>query len=299
MNSPSATPTRVIAGLNRIVEQYEVILCDLWGVVHNGRRSFPAASDALARFRASGGTVIMITNAPRPNKPIRDQLDHLQVPHAAYDGVVTSGDVTVDLIRARGRAPVYHIGPPRDLSLFAAIDEIAPGEAPPRTPLAEAAYVLCTGLFDDTRETPADYDATLAAMRDRDLSMICANPDLVIHRGQDLIYCAGAIAERYAGIGGKAIFAGKPHAPIYQLALSRAGAARGAPIDKSRVLAIGDAMRTDIAGALAQGLDALFVASGIHRDEFAGASALDAAAVEQFAAQHGMRPTATISELVW
>jgi HAD superfamily hydrolase (TIGR01459 family) len=299
MNSPSATPTRVIAGLNRIVEQYEVILCDLWGVVHNGRRSFPAASDALARFRASGGTVIMITNAPRPNKPIRDQLDHLQVPHAAYDGVVTSGDVTVDLIRERGRAPVYHIGPPRDLSLFAAIDEIAPGEAPPRTPLAEAAYVLCTGLFDDTRETPEDYDETLAAMRDRDLSMICANPDLVIHRGQDLIYCAGAIAERYAGMGGKAIFAGKPHPPIYQLALGRAGAARGAPVDKSRVLAIGDAMRTDIAGALAQELDALFVASGIHRDEFAGASALDAAAVDQFAAQHGMRPTATISELVW
>jgi HAD superfamily hydrolase (TIGR01459 family) len=299
MNSHAATPPLVIAGLNRIVEQYDVILCDLWGVVHNGRRSFPAATDALARFRAGGGTVILITNAPRPNKPIRDQLDHLQVPHAAYDGVVTSGDVTIDLLRARGRAPVYHIGPPRDLSLFAAIDEIAPGEAPPRAPLADAAYVLCTGLFDDTRETPEDYDATLAAMRARDLLMICANPDLVIHRGQELIYCAGAIAERYAGIGGETIFAGKPHAPIYQLALSRAGAARGASVDRSRVLAIGDAMRTDIAGAFAQALDSLFVASGIHRDEFAGASALDAAAVEQFGAQHGMHPTATIGELVW
>ncbi|HXW20152.1 MAG TPA: TIGR01459 family HAD-type hydrolase, partial [Roseiarcus sp.] len=225
--------------------------------------------------------------------------DRLKVPRDAYDAIVTSGDVTIDLVRARGRAPVYHIGPPRDLSLFAAIDQLAPGEAPPRTPLSEAEYVLCTGLFDDTREAPEDYDATLAAMRARDLEMICANPDLVIHRGQDLIYCAGAIAERYVRIGGATIFAGKPYQPIYQLALKRAGATRGAPVEKSRVLAIGDAMRTDIAGALGQGLDALFVASGIHRDEFAGSGALDATAVEQFAAPHGMRPTATIAELVW
>jgi len=299
MNSPLAPRTRVIDGLRRIVGQYDVVLCDVWGVVHDGRRSFPAATEALARFRAGDGTVILITNAPRPSGPIRDQLDRLKVPRDAYDAIVTSGDVTIDLVRARGRAPVYHIGPPRDLSLFAAIDEIAPGQAPPRTPLADAQYVLCSGLFDDTRETPEDYDATLAAMRARDLAMICANPDLVIHRGQDLIYCAGAIAERYVGIGGETIFAGKPYEPIYRLALNRASATRSAPVDKSRVLAIGDAMRTDIAGALGQGLDALFVALGIHRDEFAGEGALDAAAVEEFAAPLGMRPTATIAELAW
>jgi HAD superfamily hydrolase (TIGR01459 family) len=299
MNGFSTTPTSMIDGLSSIAGRYDVVLCDLWGVVHNGRHSFPAATGALARFRAGGGAVIMITNAPRPSGPIRDQLDHLQVPRTAYNAVVTSGDVTIDLIRARGRAPVHHIGPLRDLSLFETIDEIAPGEAPPRAPLGEADYVLCTGLFDDTRETPEDYDATLAAMLARKLPMICANPDLVIHRGQDLIYCAGAIAERYARMGGETIFAGKPHAAIYERALTQAGVARGAPIDNARVLAIGDAMRTDIAGALAQGLDALFVASGIHRDELAGSSALDAAAVQQFSTRHGMRPTAMISELVW
>src|SRR5579862_7912126 len=169
--------TTVIAGLGRIAERYDVVLCDLWGVIHNGRHAFPAAADALARFRAGGGVAILITNAPRPNAPIREQLDHLRVPRQAYDAVVTSGDVTIDLIRARENAPVYHIGPPRDLSLFDAMEAIAPRSSPPRAPLEEAAYVLCTGLFDDTREAVEDYDATFATMLERRLTMICANPD--------------------------------------------------------------------------------------------------------------------------
>jgi HAD superfamily hydrolase (TIGR01459 family) len=291
-------PPPVVEGLSRLAGFYDVALCDVWGVVHDGRRSFPAACDALARFRANGGTVVLITNAPRPNGPIRDQLDHLQVPREAYDALVTSGDVTIELVRARGLAPVHHIGPARDLSLFESVAEAA-GEAPPRTSLAAADYVLCTGLFDDTRETPADYDRTLAAMLARKIPMICANPDLVIHRGQDLIYCAGALAERYEKIGGETIYAGKPYAPIYEEALARATAARGKPVDKRRVIAIGDAMRTDVAGASAQGLDTLFVASGIHRDEIGGLGALDAAAFEQFAARHSLRPTAIIDDLVW
>ena len=147
----------LVDGLRRLVDRYDVAFCDVWGVVHDGRRSFPAACQALAQFRAGGGTVVLITNAPRPNGPIRAQLERLGVPRAAYDAVVTSGDVTIELIRARGTAPVHHIGPPRDLSLFDSVAELA-GEAPPRRPLSEADYVLCTGLFDDTRETPADYD---------------------------------------------------------------------------------------------------------------------------------------------
>lgn len=299
MTDLSATPSApLIDGLRRFVGRYEVALCDVWGVVHNGRRAFPAACDELARFRAAGGTVILITNAPRPNGPIRAQLDRLGAPRVAYDAVVTSGDVTIELVRARGQAPLHHIGPERDFSLFDSLAEIA-GEAPPRTTLEKAAYVLCTGLFDDTRETPADYDATFAAMLARKLPMICANPDLVIHRGDDLIYCAGALAQRYQEMGGEAIYAGKPYAPIYEEALSQAAAFRGERLDKSRVVAIGDAMRTDIAGALAQGIDALFVASGIHRDEIGGANTIDNAAFEQFAARHGLRPTAIINDLVW
>ena len=295
---PSPASARVIDGLSRLSGRYDVALCDVWGVVHDGKRSFPPACDALTRFRDGGGAVVLITNAPRPNGPIRAQLDHLHVPRSAYDAIVTSGDVTIGLVQARGGAPVHHIGPSRDLSLFDSLVELG-GQAPPRTSLDEASYVLCTGLFDDTRETPADYDETLAAMLARKLSMICANPDLVIHRGEDLIYCAGALAERYERIGGETIYAGKPRPRIYHEALARAGAVRGEPCDKSRVVAIGDAMRTDVAGALGQGLDALFVASGIHRDEIGGGRAIDAVALEQFAARHGMRPTAIIDRLVW
>ena len=296
MNALSAAP--VVDGLNRLANRYDIALCDVWGVVHDGRQSFPAACDALSRFRAGGGTVVLITNAPRPNAPIRAQLDHLHVPRDAYDAVVTSGDVTIELIRARGRAAAYHIGPSRDLVLF---DEVAKlsGAPPPLADLDNSSYVLCTGLFDDTRETPADYDQTLSTMLTRDMPMVCANPDLVIHRGQDLIYCAGALADRYEKMGGEAIYAGKPHGPIYEEALARARVLRSGAFDKSRVVAIGDAMRTDVAGALAQGIDALFVASGIHRDEIGGVGALDAAAFEQFAARHGQRPTAIIEALVW
>ncbi len=294
--SPAGAP--LVDGLRRLSGRYDVALCDVWGVIHDGRRSFPAACDALTRFREGGGAVVLITNAPRPNGPIRAQLDHLSVPRSAYDAVVTSGDVTIGLIRARGAVPVHHIGPSRDLSLFDSLAELG-GPAPPRTSLEEASYVLCTGLFDDTRETPADYEGTFATMLARKLPMICANPDLVIHRGQDLIYCAGALAECYEQLGGEAIYAGKPHAPIYHEALARAGAVRDDPTGRSRVVAIGDAMRTDVAGALGQGLDALFVASGIHRDEIGGGRTIDAAAFEQFAARHGMRPTAIIDHLVW
>lgn len=293
----SATAAPLIDGLRLLAGRYDVALCDVWGVVHDGRRAFPSACEALSRFRESGGTVVLITNAPRPNGPIQAQLDRLGVPRAAYDAIVTSGDVTIGLVRARGAAPLHHIGPARDLTLFDTLAEL--GWQAPRVALVEAAYVLCTGLFDDTRETPADYDATFAAMLARKLTMICANPDLVIHRGDDLVYCAGALAQRYADRGGETIYAGKPYAPIYREALARAAAARGGAIDKSRVVAIGDAMRTDIAGAASQGLDALFVAAGIHRDEIGGESAIDAAAFEQFAARHGVRPTAIIDTLVW
>jgi HAD superfamily hydrolase (TIGR01459 family) len=293
---PISTP--IIGGLGEIAGRFDVALCDLWGVVHDGKRAFPEACEALTRFREGGGVVILLTNAPRPNGPIRDQLDRLFVPRAAYNAIVTSGDATIALLRAQGAAPLHHIGPDRDLSLFAAVEEET-GEAPVRVSLADAAYVLCTGLFDDIRESTEDYDATLHAMRARDLLMICANPDLVIHRGQDLIYCAGAIAERYERLGGRTIYAGKPHPPIYALALSRAAKARGGVVDPKRVLAIGDGMRTDIAGAVGQGLETLFVAWGIHRDEVGGTDALEAGGLERLAARHGFRPTMSIDRLSW
>ncbi len=298
MNKPHRAGIPLIAGLSEIAERYDVVLSDIWGVVHNGQESFPAATQALARFRRRGGVVILITNAPRPAAPIRAQLDELKVPSEAYDGLVTSGDVTMALIAARGPAPVHHIGPPRDLSLFDGAARLS-GVAPLLAPVDHADYVLCTGLFDDRVETPADYDAILDAMLARRLPLVCANPDLVVQRGDQLIYCAGALAERYEQKGGSAIYAGKPYPPIYAEAVSAANAARGRSTDDSRVLAIGDAMRTDVAGAVRRGIDVLFVTGGIHREDLHGDGALEAAALEQFSARHGQWPTAAIRDLVW
>jgi len=255
MSSLSAVPrVPLIEGLGAIADRYDAIFCDIWGVLHNGRESFPPASDALVAFRKRGGQVVLVSNAPRPSAPIHAQVIGLGVSPDAFDAIVTSGDVAIGLIAERGGAPVHHIGPERDLSLFDAA-AARTGMQPLLVGVEAASYILCTGLFDDEIETPADYSDRLAALAARGLPFICANPDLVVHRGGDEIYCAGALAQ------------------IYAAALAAAGAARGAPLERSRVLAIGDAMRTDIAGAARQGLDALFVTSGIHREDLHGPGA--------------------------
>ena len=261
---PTPTTTLRIAGLGEIADRYDAILCDVWGVLHNGRESFRPASDALVAFRRRGGVVTLITNAPRPSPPIREQVLHFGISPDAFDAIVTSGDVTVALIVERKGQAVHHIGPRRDLSLYDAAAS-ATGERPRLTSLEAADYVMCTGLFNDDVETPADYEDMLRAMAARKLPFICANPDIVVHRGETLIYCAGALARRYEELGGLAIYAGKPHAPIYKAALAAAAKALCRPV--SRALAIGDGMRTDIAGAANQGLDALFISAGIHQDD--------------------------------
>ena len=209
------TANAPLSGLSAIAANYDVILSDIWGVVHDGKAAFAPACDALARFRRSGGTVVLITNAPRPRAPVEEQLAALGAPQAAYDGMVTSGDVTLDLIAAHGGAPVYHIGPERDLSLFDSLGQLPGRVRPPLAPLRHADYVVVTGLFNDFTDTPEDYDADLAEMRARNMPMICANPDIVVHVGSRLMYCGGAIAARYAEQGGAPVCAGKPFAPIY------------------------------------------------------------------------------------
>jgi HAD superfamily hydrolase (TIGR01459 family) len=255
---------RQISGLSEISDRYDAILCDIWGVLHNGVASFAAASQALVSFRRRGGAVVLISNAPRPSPPIHRQVLKLGVPPEAFDSVVTSGDVTIGLMKQRGGDQVFHIGPARDLSLLDAVAE-ATGSRPKLVSLEAAQYALCTGLRNDEIETPRDYEPELQAMAIRDMAVICANPDIVIHRGDTLVYCAGALARRYEEVGGSVIYAGKPHAPIYDRALALAGRVRGAALDKRRVLAIGDGMKTDVIGATRAGLDALFVTGGIHR----------------------------------
>jgi HAD superfamily hydrolase (TIGR01459 family) len=257
--------------------------------------SFPPAWEALVSFRRRGGAVILITNAPRPSPPVRRQVLRLGVPPEAFDAVVTSGDVAIGLMERQTGDRILHIGPERDLSLFDAAEEVS--GAPPRlVSLEDAQYALCTGLRNDETETPEDYEPELHAMATRGMPMICANPDIVIHRGDTLIYCAGALARRYEELGGSVVYAGKPHAPIYDRALALAERARGEPIEKRRVLAIGDGMKTDIAGATRAGLDALFVTGGIHRSLHAEtpASPADPVKLQRLYDEHGLSPVAAI-----
>lgn len=292
-------PPRSITGLREMAEHYDAILCDVWGVLHNGLAYYRNAADALRQFRKQGGTVILITNAPRPHDMVKAFLDGLGVPHAAYDGIATAGDVTISFILERGDLPIGHIGPAQDISLFLEAERL--GGKPLRfAPLEEAAYVVCVGLDDAENETPADYAVRFRLMQSRALEMICANPDVVVEVGERLVYCAGALAEEYAKMGGKVTQAGKPYAPIYERALALASQLRGGKLDRSRILAIGDSAHTDIKGAQDRGLAALFVTSGIHRAElYRGRRELDTAALVQFFERTRVAPTATIGQLVW
>jgi HAD superfamily hydrolase (TIGR01459 family) len=294
-----AQVVRQISGLGEISDRYDAILCDIWGVLHNGVSSFAVASQALESFRRRGGAVVLITNAPRPHAPIHSQLLRLGVPSEAFDFIVTSGDVTVGLIEERSNEPVLHIGPARDLSLFDAVAE-ATGSSPRLVAAEDARYAICTGMRDDEIETVRDYEAELRAIAGRNITMICANPDIVIHRGDNLVVCAGALARRYEELGGSVIYAGKPHAPIYDRALAFAERARGAPIARRRVLAIGDGMTTDIEGAVRAGLDPLLVTHGIHRHSLHGeapSSPADPIKLKKLCDEHDLWPVAAITAL--
>ena len=293
--------TRLVRGLADLASGYEVILSDVWGVVHNGLVAFERAAEALGRFRAGGGKVVLMTNSPNPSRLVAAQLARLGVTRKAYDAIVSSGDVTVSLLVARTGAGLFHLGPPDETALFDEVFALS-GKAPRLVPLKQANFVLCTGLADPWHETPVDYEELLAAMCARNLELICANPDIVVEDGGKLFYCAGAIAERYAVAGGKVIQAGKPFAPIFSRALELARGPDTKTIDRERVLVIGDAMRTDIKGAHDQGFDSLFVTSGIHRKELHGGAqdtGLDADAFRQFMEASDFAPTAAIPELVW
>ncbi len=287
-----------IAGLHELADGYDAILCDGWGVLIDGRRHFPEATEALRRFRATGGTVVLITNASRPDDEVRRQLLGLGVPQDCFDDLASAGELALREIVARDGQAVYHLGPARDDGLFREAARRLGGPVMRVGPEA-ADYVVCTGLLDERNETPADYDEQLAILKARDLTMLCANPDIVVAIGNDLVYCAGALAERYAAIGGHVLTFGKPHAPIYAAARERLQNLRG-DIDNSRILAIGDGAFTDLAGAGRAGVDCLFIIHGVHREELhAEGGALDEAALESLFARAGARPKALARELFW
>jgi HAD superfamily hydrolase (TIGR01459 family) len=286
------TAPQSVAGLSALAPRYDALLCDVWGVIHNGRESFPAACAALARFRAERGPVVLISNAARPHAPVVEQLDAMGVPREAWSHIVTSGDATRVLLAARAPGPAWLIGVDRDAPLYE-------GLGLETSDLAHARFISVTGPYDDENDEPADYRDRFLEAVGRDLELVCANPDLVVQRGDRLIYCGGALAQLYESLGGRVAMAGKPYAAIYELSLAKAAETLGRPVEPARVLCIGDGLPTDIRGANARGLDALFVASGIHGAETIGPDGMNAAAVADLLRQDGLSATYAIADLVW
>src|ERR1700731_289879 len=236
------TSLRFVEKLRDLIGSVDVVLSDIWGVVHNGIEAFPEACEALHQFRKGGGTVILITNAPRPADSVQRQLRKLQIADDTYDAIVSSGDLTRHFVADHAGQKVFWLGPERDNSIYRGLDPVL-------APLEQADYIVCTGPFDDETESAEDYRAMMMQAQARKLPLICANPDIVVERGDRLVYCAGAIAELYRELGGEVIFYGKPHRPIYERAMALAAERRGRPAGPSRVLAIGDSVRTDLPGA--------------------------------------------------
>jgi HAD superfamily hydrolase (TIGR01459 family) len=264
--------TEIIRSLADLSGRYDAVFCDLWGCLHNGKAAFPAAVAALEGFRAAGGKVVLLTNAPRPMSSVIKQLDGLGVPRDAWDIVVTSGDAAqMGMLSGAVGRRVHHIGAPKDEVFFTDFAEDLQAYAatqPPieRVALKEATGIVCTGLFDDLTETPDDYRAALLLGKTLGLPMLCANPDIVVDLGDRRLYCAGALAQAYEAMGGQTLYFGKPHPPIYDLARRRLAEAGG--LSDPQILCIGDGIFTDIQGGIGEGLDTLFITGGLEAEQF-------------------------------
>jgi HAD superfamily hydrolase (TIGR01459 family) len=281
----------VVDSLKEIGSRYRAWLVDIWGVMHNGHSAFPPAAAATRAFRQAGGIVVLLSNSPRPSPEVQAQLREFGVPDEAYDATVTSGDLTRHELGKYEGARVFHLGPERDRPIFAGLDVTL-------SDWQEADVMVCSGPFNDEVETPDDYVDLFRELAARKLPMICANPDQLVERGQRLIYCAGALATAYEKAGGKVVYAGKPYVPVYDLALETIARLAGSDVSKDLVLAVGDGVNTDIAGAGNFGIDAVFVASALHAPG-EGGDALDAPHVAELFAETPRWPIAATHALDW
>ena len=278
------TDFQEISGLGQVAEDYDALLCDIWGVMHNGKTPYKDAITALERFRAERGPVILISNSPRPSAAIPAQFEQVGVLGEPYDAIVTSGDATINELARRAPGPAFKLGPDRD-------DVIYEGMNMKFSSLEDANFISCTGLFDDDVETPDDYRAMLSEAADMGISMVCANPDVQVKRDGKLIYCGGALAQLYDKIGGKVIYAGKPHPPIYELSRAWIEEVAGYDIPKDRVLAIGDNIFTDLLGAQQEDYDCFFIQDGLHES--------NAGKLKALLAEHGITARYMADGLRW
>jgi HAD superfamily hydrolase (TIGR01459 family) len=281
-----------LKGLGAIADGYDAILSDVWGVVHNGIAAHPTAVEALVNFRRQGGRVVLITNAPRPSPPIVEMLDELGVVREAYDDIVSSGDATRAVLADYRGKSVHYVGPPDENDgLFEGLDITLSG---PET----ASAIVVTDLDTDD-DTPDMYRDRISLWLKRNLPLIAANPDRVVEHGDRLIYCGGALADLYEARGGMIVMVGKPYRPIYTEALRLAEKAAGRALDRSRILAIGDSVRTDAIGAAGAGLDLLFITGSIHAAELDAFGKPDPDAVKRLVAPSGANMAGFMAKLAW
>lgn len=295
--------TDLIPALSAISRNYRAVFCDLWGCLHNGKQPFPAAVEALRGFRAQGGTVVLMTNAPRPKGSVVNQLDRMGVPRDCWDVIVSSGDAAqYALVSGAVGFNVYHLGPAKDDTFFTDISEdlaAITAQNPPitRVPLDQAAGIVCTGPFDDENDVPEDYRATFLYAKTKGLKLLCANPDIIVDMGDKRLYCAGALAQLYDQMGGESLYFGKPHPPIYDLARRKLAETVG-HIPNEELLCIGDGINTDVAGGLAEGIDTLFITGGIAAAEFGpDSSNPNKDFLESWLAGHQIEPTYAMGHL--
>lgn len=277
----------ILSSIAPLADTSEAWIVDIWGVMHNGARAHAAAGDACRRFRARGGIVVLLSNAPRPFSAVIPHMTSLGVDPDAYDTGVTSGDATREMIADWQGRPLLHIGPERDRGLFEGYEV--------RFSAPDAAeVVICSGLYNDSTETPADYAGLFEGLLARQVPMICANPDIMVERGEELLYCAGALAADYEAKGGKVTYAGKPHIPIYDRTLREIAHLKGRPIATDKILCIGDGVETDLKGAHNAGLRSVFIASPIFLPD-----GLSAPALTNLFADRPFTPIAALPALAW
>lgn len=284
--------TEILEHAGHLLARYDVLLSDIWGVVHDGRRAYEGAGDAFVRFRSLGGTVLLLSNAPMPSTWVERVLEEKGVRRDSWDAIVSSGDISLAHVAERGYARVLHIGTERDLPLFETMTAR-------RATFEQADAIVATGLEDDRNETAETYRPLLDRALARRLPLVCANPDLIVDVGGDLLPCAGVLGALYEEMGGEVYWAGKPHAPAYARAMATVARLRGGPIALDRVLAIGDAVRTDIAGAAAFGIASVFIAQGIHRDEVLREGRIDPVALARLLESQPAKPMAAMAGIAW
>lgn len=288
--------TRIIAALSEVSQAYDALFVDLWGCLHNGVAAIPSAVAALQEYRRGGGKVVLVTNSPRPRAGVAKQLVQFGVPTDAYDAIATSGDsARAAMYRGVVGSKVWHYGPETDSRFFDPLELIENPTDITRVPLAEAEGIVCTGPFDagaDPESWRPDLEAALA----RDLKLLCANPDIIVDRGEIREWCAGAVAKMYTEMGGTSLYFGKPHAPIYDLARRRLHAL-GNEIPDSAILAIGDGVLTDVKGAIDEGIDSLFISGGLAAAETKTVDQPDEAALTAYLTTEKSNPTYTIGHL--